>query len=176
LLISTRSPELVYVRYPFGWLFLSLGGWTGNQDPLVYPFRCRRLPSGCPHARDVIAPRLSPSTAKTQKVFFPHQLRQSASSKRPYYLDSITSRAADQPNPHVAMRLDGLALYVNRGSVAQSCGSSSHQEPLSFRSGGFSPPLSLLHTCILNLDDSPLSHDKASPSYKTLYYPGCPQL
>jgi len=44
-------------------------------------------------------------------------------------------------------------------------------EPLSFRSGGFSPPFTLLHACILNSDDSTLSHDNASRSYRTLYYP-----
>jgi len=46
-----------------------------------------------------------------------------------------------------------------------------HGEPLSFRSGGFSPPFTLLHACILNPDDSTSSRDEASRSYRTLYYP-----
>lgn len=44
-------------------------------------------------------------------------------------------------------------------------------KPLSFRSGRFSHPFTLLHTCILNPDGSTPSDDEASTPYRTLYYP-----
>jgi len=51
-----------------------------------------------------------------------------------------------------------------------------HGKPLSFRSRGFSPRFTLLHACILNSDDSTSSHDEASSSYRTLYYPQSKRL